>query len=57
VGAEAEPVGPSISVSVCRDLSQCGGLSSCRQSTLWPAEAGTPGGWEGGREGGKSWNR
>lgn len=38
----AEPAGPSISVSACRDLSQCGGLSSWRQSKLFPAEAGIP---------------
>lgn len=38
----AEPAGPSISVSACRDLSQCGGLSSWRQSKLFPAEAGMP---------------
>lgn len=37
-----ELAGPSISVSVCRDLSQCGGLSSWRQSKLLPAEAGMP---------------
>lgn len=40
----AELAGPSISVSACRDLSQCGGLSSWRQSKLLPAEAGMPGG-------------
>lgn len=38
----AELAGPSISVSACRDLSQCGGLSSWRQSKLLPAEAGMP---------------
>lgn len=38
----AEPTGPSISVSACRDLSQCGGLSSWRQSKLFPAVAGIP---------------
>lgn len=47
----AEPAGPSISVSACRDLSQCGGLSSWRQSKLFPAEAGIPEGGRGGREG------
>lgn len=31
-----------MSVSVCRDLSQWGGLSSWRQSKLLPAEAGMP---------------
>lgn len=39
-----ELAGLSISVSACRDLSQCGGLSSWRQSRLLPAEAGMPGG-------------
>lgn len=38
----AELGGPSISVSACRDLSQCGGLSSWRQSKLLPADAGMP---------------
>lgn len=48
----AEPAGPSISVSACRDLSQCGGLSSWRQSKLFPAVAGMPTGCRvGGREG------
>lgn len=42
----AELAGPSISVSACRDLSQCGGLSSWRQSKLLP-EAGMPKGREG----------
>lgn len=42
-GGTAELAGPSISVSVCRDLSQWGGLSSWRQSKLLPAEAGMPG--------------
>lgn len=48
----AELAGPSISVSACRDLSQCGGLSSWRQSKLLPAEAGMPAGsyGEGGQE-------
>lgn len=37
----AELAGPSISVRACTDLSQCGGLSSWRQSKLLP-EAGMP---------------
>lgn len=42
-GGTDELAGPSMSVSVCNDLSQCGGLSSWRQSKLLPAEAGMPG--------------
>lgn len=37
-----EPEGTSISVSVCKDLSQWGGLSSCRESRLLPEDAGIP---------------
>lgn len=37
-----EPEGTSISVSACKDLSQWGGLSSCRESRLLPEDAGIP---------------
>ncbi len=37
-----EPVGTSISVSACKELSQWGGLSSCRESRLLPEDAGIP---------------
>lgn len=37
-----DPEGTSISVSACKDLSQCGGLSSCRESRLLPEDAGIP---------------
>lgn len=37
-----EPEGTSISVSACKDVSQWGGLSSCRESRLLPEVAGIP---------------
>lgn len=40
---EGAAPGPSISVRACRDFSQCGGLSSGRESKLFPEEAGIPG--------------
>lgn len=36
------PPGPSISVRAWRDFNQCGGLSSCRVSKLFPADEGIP---------------
>lgn len=39
---EAELGGASMSVSVCRDLSQCGGLSSGGESRPLPLEVGIP---------------
>ena len=42
-----EPAGPALGVSACRDLGQWGGLSSWRQSKLFPCEAGMPAGRRG----------